>query len=43
MTRSTYSTRLDPRVMQPALDIGFKYKILSRQVNVDELIDKAFL
>jgi NitT/TauT family transport system substrate-binding protein len=41
MTRALYATDLDPRLMQPPLDIGTKYNVLDRSVPAAELIAKV--
>jgi ABC-type nitrate/sulfonate/bicarbonate transport system substrate-binding protein len=41
MTRATFATHLDPKLMQPVLDIALKYKILDRQINASDIIAKT--
>lgn len=41
MTRATFATALDPRLMQPPLDLGTKYNVLDRRVPAAELIVKV--
>jgi ABC-type nitrate/sulfonate/bicarbonate transport system substrate-binding protein len=38
MTRAVYSTRLDPALMQPVLDVAFKYKVLEKRINASDMI-----
>ena len=38
MTRATYSTALDVKLMQPVLDIAFRYKAIDRNVSASELV-----
>jgi NitT/TauT family transport system substrate-binding protein len=38
MTRATYATSLDPKLVQPPLDYAYKYKLLSRPVSAQELM-----
>lgn len=40
MTRATYALSADPRLIQPPLDIGYKFKILDRAMTAGELIPK---
>ena len=38
MRRASYATALDPRLIQPVLDAGAKYKALERPFNANDLI-----
>jgi len=38
MTRAVYSESLDPRLIQPSIDVAFRYKLLDRAVNASEII-----
>jgi NitT/TauT family transport system substrate-binding protein len=38
MRRASYATALDPRLIQPVLDAGTKYKALERAFNANDLI-----
>jgi NitT/TauT family transport system substrate-binding protein len=38
MNRATFATSLDPKLMQPVLDIAAKYKVLDRRIAAAELI-----
>jgi NitT/TauT family transport system substrate-binding protein len=38
MARNQFSTTLDPRLMQPVLDIAWKYKIIGKPATATELI-----
>jgi NitT/TauT family transport system substrate-binding protein len=38
MTRAVYSESLDPRLIQPSIDVAFKYKLLDRAVNAGEIV-----
>lgn len=38
MTRATYATSLDPKLVQPPLDYAYKYKLPSRPVSAQELM-----
>jgi NitT/TauT family transport system substrate-binding protein len=38
MTRSTYSTGTDPKLLQPPLDIAYRYKLLDRPMLAAELL-----
>ncbi len=40
MNRTTYATSLDPRLMQPVLDIAAKYKLIEKPVAAADLIVK---
>ena len=41
MTRVTYAVNADPKLIQPALDIAYKYKLVDRAMNATELLPKA--
>ncbi len=41
MRRSSYATSCDPRLIQPVLDAGTKYKALARSFNASDLIVKV--
>lgn len=38
MRRASFATSLDPKLMQPVLDIGARYKAIERPVNATDLI-----
>lgn len=38
MTRASYATSIEPRFMQPILDVAVKYKVLDRPLNAADLI-----
>ncbi len=40
MTRATYSTSADPKLLQPPLDIAYKYKFIDRQISASELLPR---
>ena len=40
MQRTTYATNLDPRLMQPVLDVAVGYKLIERPVAAPDLIVK---
>lgn len=40
MQRTTYATNLDPRLMQPVLDVAVRYKLIERPVAAADLIVK---
>jgi NitT/TauT family transport system substrate-binding protein len=42
MNRSIYATSLDPRLMQPVLNVAAKYKAIERPFTAAELIAKGF-
>ena len=37
MTRATYSTSADPKLLQPPLDFAYKYKFIDRAMTASEL------
>lgn len=37
MARNTFATSFDPHLISPVLDIGFKYQLIARQVNAQEI------
>lgn len=41
MARTTFATTIDPKLMQPVIDIAVKYKLLAKRVNASELIMKV--
>ncbi len=41
MTRAVYSESLDPRLIQPSLDVAYRYKLLDRPVDASEIIARA--
>jgi NitT/TauT family transport system substrate-binding protein len=41
MTRAVYSTTLDTPLMQPVIDLAFKYKVLERRINAADVIVKV--
>jgi ABC-type nitrate/sulfonate/bicarbonate transport system substrate-binding protein len=41
MTRATYALSADPALIQPALDIGYKFKIIDRPMTAADLAGKA--
>lgn len=38
MTRAIYSEALDPRLIQPSVDVAFRYKLLDRAVSASEIM-----
>lgn len=38
MTRAVYSESLDPRLIQPSVDVAYRYKLLDRPVSASEII-----
>jgi hypothetical protein len=40
MTRSSYSTSLDPSLIQPQLDLTYKFHIVDRPIAASSLIAK---
>jgi NitT/TauT family transport system substrate-binding protein len=40
MTRATYATSADPKLLQPPLDIAYKYKFIDRQMSASELLPR---
>jgi ABC-type nitrate/sulfonate/bicarbonate transport system substrate-binding protein len=40
MNRSPYGTALTPDMLQPYLDLGYKYKYIGRQLKATDLIVK---
>lgn len=40
MTRATYAVNADPKLLQPPLDIAYKYKFLDRGMAASELLPK---
>jgi NitT/TauT family transport system substrate-binding protein len=41
MTRASYATSLDTKLMQPVIDIAVKYKLIEKPVNAADLIVKG--
>jgi NitT/TauT family transport system substrate-binding protein len=41
MTRVTYAVNADPKLIQPALDIAYKFKLMDRAMNATELLPKT--
>ncbi len=41
LTRATFATSLDPKMMQPVLDIGYRYGLLEKPVDAATLIVKV--
>jgi NitT/TauT family transport system substrate-binding protein len=41
MTRSVYATSLDPKLMQPVIDIAVRYNLIEKPVNAADLILKV--
>jgi NitT/TauT family transport system substrate-binding protein len=41
MARSSFATTIDPKLMQPVIDMAVKYKLLAKRVNASELIMKV--
>jgi hypothetical protein len=37
MTRATYATSADPKLLQPPLDFAYKYKFIDRPMTAGEL------
>jgi NitT/TauT family transport system substrate-binding protein len=40
MTRATYAVGADPKLLQPPLDIAYKYKFIERAMSASELLPK---
>jgi len=40
MTRAVFATSLDPRMMQPVLDVAAKYKIIDKPLAASDLVLK---
>jgi NitT/TauT family transport system substrate-binding protein len=41
LARATFDTKLDPKLMQPVLDIAYKYGLIQQQVNASSLIARV--
>ena len=37
MARNVFGTNFDPRLIQPVLDIGYRYQLTDRQVQAAEI------
>ena len=40
MNRTRYATSLDPKLMQPVLDVALKYQLIEKPLNAADLMVK---